>query len=68
VRRVGRIPLRLREAARLGFEQVLLPAALASPPGGAEGPVAKGIAVENVAQAVAWLRASSSGHGRENTR
>jgi DNA repair protein RadA/Sms len=68
VRRVGRVPQRLREAARLGFEQVLLPAALASPPAAAEGPVASGIAVENVAQAVAWLRASSSGHGRENTR
>jgi DNA repair protein RadA/Sms len=68
VRRVGRIPLRLREAARLGFERVLLPAAAASPQGPAEGRSATGIAVENVAQAVAWLRASSPGHGGENTR
>jgi DNA repair protein RadA/Sms len=67
IRRVGRIPLRLREAARLGFERVLLPAAVASPGSGAEGPFATGIAVENVAQAVAWMRASSSGHGGENT-
>jgi DNA repair protein RadA/Sms len=66
IRRVGRIPLRLREAARLGFERVLLPAAVASPHSGAEGPLAAGIAVENVAQAVAWMRASSPGHDCEN--
>jgi DNA repair protein RadA/Sms len=68
IRRVGRIPLRLREAARLGFEQVLLPAAVASPHGGGGGPFATGIAVENVAQVVAWLRASSPGLSGENTR
>jgi DNA repair protein RadA/Sms len=67
IRRVGRIPLRLREAARLGFERVLLPAAVASPGGGAEGPFATAIAVESLAQAVAWLRASSPGHSCENT-
>jgi len=67
IRRVGRIPQRLREAARLGFERVLLPAAVASPGGAAEGPLATGIGVENVAQAVAWLRASSPGNGSENT-
>jgi DNA repair protein RadA/Sms len=68
IRRVGRIPLRLREAARLGFERVLLPAAVASPHSGMEeGRLAAGIAVENVAQAVAWMRASSPGHGSENT-
>ena len=37
IRRVGRIPLRLREAARLGFERVLLPAAVASPGSGRGG-------------------------------
>jgi DNA repair protein RadA/Sms len=68
VRRVGRIPLRLREAARLGFERVLLPSAVVSTGGAAEGPLATGIPVENVAQAVAWMRASSSGHGGENIR
>ncbi len=67
IRRVGRIPLRLREAARLGFERVLLPAAMASPAVGAQGPSATGIAVADVAAAVAWLRASSVGHGGENS-
>jgi DNA repair protein RadA/Sms len=65
-RRVGRIPQRLREAARLGFQRVLLPAAVASPGGDAEGPIATGVAVESLAQAVAWLRASSPGNGCEN--
>jgi DNA repair protein RadA/Sms len=67
IRRVGRIPQRLREAARLGFDRVLLPAAVVSPRAGAEAPLATGIPVENLAQAVAWIRASSSGHERENT-
>jgi DNA repair protein RadA/Sms len=66
IRRVGRVPLRLREAARLGFERVLVPAAMASPSGAAEGRLATGIAVENLAQAVAWLRASSPRDGGEN--
>ena len=66
IRRVGRIPLRLREAARLGFERVLLPAGVASPRSGARGACAAEIAVESVAQAVAWLRASSPGNGCEN--
>jgi DNA repair protein RadA/Sms len=68
IRRVGRIPLRLREAARLGFQRVLLPSAVASLGGVTEGPLATGIPVENVAQAVAWMRASSSGHGGETIR
>jgi DNA repair protein RadA/Sms len=67
IRRVGRIPLRLREAARLGFERVLLPAAVASPGSGTEGPFATGIAVENLAQAVAWMRASSPGYSSEDS-
>jgi DNA repair protein RadA/Sms len=66
IRRVGRVPLRLREAARLGFERVLVPAAMASPSGAPEGRFATGIAVENLAQAVAWLRASSPRSGGEN--
>ena len=66
IRRVGRVPLRLREAARLGFERVLVPAAMASASGAPEGRFATGIAVENLAQAVAWLRASSSRGGGEN--
>jgi DNA repair protein RadA/Sms len=63
VRRVARIDLRLREAARLGFRRVLLPAGVAEgarPPAGAEL-----VPVPDVGAAVAWLRASTAGHGRE---
>jgi DNA repair protein RadA/Sms len=66
VRRVGRIPQRLREAARLGFQRVLLPASVALPSSGLETPRAAPIPVENVAQLVRWLRASRPGYGREN--
>jgi DNA repair protein RadA/Sms len=56
VRRVGRIDLRLREAARLGFRRVMLPAGVeASPPAGAEL-----IPVADVAEALRWLRAYSA--------
>jgi DNA repair protein RadA/Sms len=61
VRRVGRIDLRLREAVRLGFRRVLLPAGAeeaARPP--AEARV---IPVADVAAAVAWLRASGAVNG-----
>jgi len=54
VRRVGRIDLRLREAARLGFRRLLLPeAALGADrlPRGAEI-----VPVREVADAVGWLR------------
>ncbi|MBW2495143.1 MAG: DNA repair protein RadA, partial [Deltaproteobacteria bacterium] len=62
VRRVGRIDLRLREAARLGFRRVVLPAGVeVARPEGAEL-----IPVANVAAAVAWLRASSAVHSPEN--
>ncbi len=57
VRRVGRIDQRLREAARLGFGRVLLPAG-ARPEGA--GPEVVGVA--DVAEAVAWLRARTPGH------
>jgi len=58
VRRVGRIELRLREAARLGFRRVLLPAGVevAQPAGAELTPVA------DVAAAVRWLRASGAVH------
>ncbi|MFI5319052.1 MAG: DNA repair protein RadA [Myxococcota bacterium] len=55
VRRVGRIEQRLREAARLGFRRVLVPAQLASASAGG----AEAIGVADVAAAVAWLRAQS---------
>jgi DNA repair protein RadA/Sms len=61
IRRVGRIDLRLREAVRLGFRRVLIPAGAeeaARPPADAEV-----IPVGDVAAAVAWLRASG-GPGR----
>jgi len=66
IRRVGRIDLRLREAVRLGFRRVLLPAGseeAARPP--AEARV---IAVPDVAAAVAWLRASNAVNGAVNSR
>jgi DNA repair protein RadA/Sms len=55
VRRVGRIEQRLREAARLGFGRVLVPAQLA---GGSAGG-ASAIGVRDVAEAVAWLRSQA---------
>ncbi len=58
VRRVGRIDLRVREAARLGFRRVILPerigATLPAPPGTTLLPVS------DLAEAVRWLRASGS--------
>jgi DNA repair protein RadA/Sms len=56
VRRVARIDARLREAARLGFRRVLAPRG-ASEAG--RGPSA--IEVCDVAEALAWLRASTPG-------
>ena len=63
VRRVGRTDLRLREAARLGFERVLLPAGaeLDPPPEGVDW-----IAIPDVGSAVDWLRACSSVHDGVN--
>jgi len=64
VRRVGRIDLRLREAVRLGFRRVVLPAGVeAARPAGAEL-----IPVANVDAAVRWLRASSPIHVSANNR
>lgn len=63
VRRVGRSDLRLREAARMGFERVLLPQ-------GAEPdsprPGVQWIPIPDVARAVEWLRACSPVHGAVN--
>ena len=64
VRRVPRLDLRLREAARLGFRRVLVPEGAMGdlrPPAGAEL-----VPVANVGAAVAWLRACSPVDGREN--
>jgi DNA repair protein RadA/Sms len=64
VRRVGRAPLRVREALRLGFRRLLLPPAGSSdgaPPEGAEL-----VRVGSVAEAVGWLR--SGVHGGVNVR
>ena len=55
VRRVGRIEQRLREAARLGFRRVLVPAQMA----GASAGGAEAIGVADVAAAVSWLRTQS---------
>ncbi len=62
VRRVGRIELRLREAVRLGFRRVLLPAGVEV----ARSAGADLIPVADVAAAVRWLRASSSVHASAN--
>ncbi|MBM4385083.1 MAG: DNA repair protein RadA [Deltaproteobacteria bacterium] len=64
VRRVGRIEQRLREAARLGFRRVLVPAQLAATSvGGAEA-----IGVADIAAAVAWLRAQPPKASSERPR
>lgn len=54
IRRVGRMDLRLREAARLGFERILVPdgaCAAADVP-----PEVRVVGVSDVAQALRWLR------------
>jgi len=62
IRRVGRLEDRLREAARLGYGRVLVPArALPLAVRGAEP-----IGVDDVGEAVAWLR--RTGHGDVNAR
>jgi len=58
VRRVGRIEARIAEAARLGFVRALVPRGSAAPRAGATP-----VAIADVADAVAWLRASG-GLGR----
>jgi DNA repair protein RadA/Sms len=58
VRRVARLDLRVREAARLGFTRILAPRAAAGATGGD-----RIVAVESVSAAVEWLRRC-----RPNTR
>jgi DNA repair protein RadA/Sms len=53
VRRVSRIDLRIREAARLGYRRLLLPELRE---GSAQSSGAERIAVGDLADAVAWLR------------
>ncbi len=57
IRRVARIDLRVREAIRLGFRRVLIPAGVELP--AAIEKEADLIRVDDVAAAVSWLRASS---------
>ena len=60
IRRVPRIDLRILEAGRLGFRRVLVPRSIAS-----DARVAgecELVPVSSVAEAVGWLRSSSSGH------
>ena len=57
VRGVGRLDLRVREAARLGFRRVLTPPGEA-PAGGDED--CERVPVSSVAAATAWLRAENS--------
>jgi DNA repair protein RadA/Sms len=59
VRRVGRLDLRLREAARLGFRRVLVPAGA---PTGRLPRAAQVVPVADVGEAVAWLRSQGAVH------
>jgi DNA repair protein RadA/Sms len=63
VRRVGRIDLRVREAARLGFRRVLVPSGA-----GPGAPGAEAVPVASLADAVAWLRARAHAPGRAGER
>ena len=59
IRRVPRLDLRLREAARLGFRRILVPE------GGDHAGLPGAVPVRDVAAAVAWLRAQRPVHGGE---
>jgi DNA repair protein RadA/Sms len=63
VRRVARIDLRAREAARLGFRRVLVPPGAGAPVGGAEL-----VPVASLADAIAWLRAHAHAPARTGQR
>jgi DNA repair protein RadA/Sms len=54
IRRVPRVDLRVREAARLGFSQVLVPKGTAR--GAGAPPTCRVIEVADVSEAVGWLR------------
>ena len=66
VRRVSRLDLRLREAARLGFGRVLLPERVSTNLDAPEG--SELVPVADVSRAVAWLRAESPGRRPEKGR
>ncbi|MCP4038020.1 MAG: DNA repair protein RadA [bacterium] len=57
VRRVARLDLRVRELARLGFRQLLVPPGTRAT---VEAPGCRLIEVENIANVIAWLRESSA--------
>jgi len=57
IRRVPRLDLRMREALRLGFRRILVPA------GSPESEHASAVAVRDLEAAVAWLRAQPPVHG-----
>jgi DNA repair protein RadA/Sms len=57
VRRVGRLDLRIREAARLGFRRVLVPASQVALGEGSKGnPDCRAVPIDSVMDAVEWLR------------
>ena len=66
VRRVSRLDLRVREAARLGFGRVLLPERVSTNLDAPEG--SELVPVADVSRAVAWLRAESPGRRPEKGR
>ena len=71
VRRAGRIDLRLREAARLGFRRVLLPERLA--PDATDVPGVEPVPVATLDDAVRWLADAAAprtrgGHSPANSR
>lgn len=58
VRRVARLDLRIAEVERLGFRRVMVPRGAPAP----AHPDCELVRVSNVGEAIAWLRASGSGH------
>ena len=61
VRGVARLDLRVREAARLGFRRVLIPARAASEAGNDE---CERVPIQNVTEAAAWLLAEGVSSSR----
>ena len=65
VRRVARLDLRVREAARLGFRRLLVPEGAAA---AAAGSGAELVPVASLADAVGWLRAHAHAPSRSRVR
>jgi DNA repair protein RadA/Sms len=65
VRRVARLDLRLREAARLGFRRLLVPEGA---PAQGDGGGAQRVPVASLGDAVAWLRAHAPAPARSAVR